>query len=192
MYMARWASWNTVDPLWPMECAYGYINGSPVSLSDPSGNGSNFGPCTVYSCSEHKFPNWIASHKFSCVRGPNGGCSGGMYPVRERPFDFGKIGNRNEKRPPDPKDNPNKVTCVVLSTDCTIASAVCEAIRRDVNNPPFYSILAPLPPFTENCYIYPVSVLCEACTYLPILSQKYWLCKAQCSWARLIVPLPFT
>jgi RHS repeat-associated protein len=29
--------WSTVDPLWPGECAYGYVGGSPTSFVDPQG-----------------------------------------------------------------------------------------------------------------------------------------------------------
>ncbi|ARU41493.1 hypothetical protein CCB80_10250 [Armatimonadetes bacterium Uphvl-Ar1] len=39
---ARWyssvsGSWGSVDPIWPMEPAYGYVNGNPAMKADPSG-----------------------------------------------------------------------------------------------------------------------------------------------------------
>src|SRR5690606_6630825 len=33
-YLASVASWMRVDPLWPRERAYGYVNGHPVSNAD--------------------------------------------------------------------------------------------------------------------------------------------------------------
>ncbi len=43
---ARWYSsvsgqWGSVDPLWPRESAYGYVDGKPVQEADPTGYGSN-------------------------------------------------------------------------------------------------------------------------------------------------------
>ncbi len=39
---ARWCSsvsgqWGSVDPIWPMESAYGYVGGNPTNWADPSG-----------------------------------------------------------------------------------------------------------------------------------------------------------
>jgi RHS repeat-associated protein len=36
-YGTEQGQWTTVDPLWPKESAYGYVNGNPVSLVDPEG-----------------------------------------------------------------------------------------------------------------------------------------------------------
>jgi RHS repeat-associated protein len=38
-YSATAGSWSTVDPLWPDESAYGYVNGRSVSIPDSSGEG---------------------------------------------------------------------------------------------------------------------------------------------------------
>ncbi len=37
-YGSRQGQWTTVDPIWPKERAYGYVNGNPMSRVDPSGN----------------------------------------------------------------------------------------------------------------------------------------------------------
>jgi len=37
------ARWHTLDPLWPLEAAYAYVVGSPVTLVDPSGLNATFG-----------------------------------------------------------------------------------------------------------------------------------------------------
>lgn len=36
-YLAKYARWLTVDPLWPDESPYGYAEGSPTLLTDPFG-----------------------------------------------------------------------------------------------------------------------------------------------------------
>ncbi|MEY4881324.1 MAG: hypothetical protein RLZ87_753, partial [Armatimonadota bacterium] len=183
--------WSTVDPLWPRDASYGYVRGRTTKLKDPTGLGSNFGPCTVYRCSEHSmFGTPIASHKFICVRGPHGGCSGGIYPTGG-PFGGGYIDNLNAKCPPDDKDNPNNVTCEILSTDCDIAREVCAQIRRDIKNPPpYWFIPIPVPGQGENCFSYPAKVLCKACDNLPLFSVEYFLCQYQCSLATATGGLP--
>ncbi len=59
-YRPGLARWQTVDPLWPDESAYGYANASPVYLRDPSGqacsdpcadDGSPVGGCIALFCS---------------------------------------------------------------------------------------------------------------------------------------------
>ncbi|MFM9874485.1 MAG: RHS repeat domain-containing protein [Fimbriimonadaceae bacterium] len=45
---ARWYSnvsgqWGSVDPIWPMEPAYGYVRGNPAMVVDPSGNTPQIG-----------------------------------------------------------------------------------------------------------------------------------------------------
>jgi RHS repeat-associated protein len=37
VYRQTLGRWMTVDPLWPSESAYGYVNGRPLDWSDPSG-----------------------------------------------------------------------------------------------------------------------------------------------------------
>jgi RHS repeat-associated protein len=47
-YRPSLTRWQTVDPLWPDESAYGYVNGLPVFTNDPSGakpSGCNFENC---------------------------------------------------------------------------------------------------------------------------------------------------
>ncbi len=42
-YRADLSRWNTLDPLWPDESAYGYVNNGPVDQNDPSGRQSRRG-----------------------------------------------------------------------------------------------------------------------------------------------------
>ena len=50
-YGTQEGSWTTVDPLWPGEAAYGYVNGNPTNWSDPIGLG----------CSPVCYPNLVVS-----------------------------------------------------------------------------------------------------------------------------------
>ncbi len=59
-YASQQGLWNTVDPLWPKEAAYGYANESPVSLIDPSGRGCIFcnfvklNPSNPFGCEKYE------------------------------------------------------------------------------------------------------------------------------------------
>src|SRR4029077_20790282 len=95
-FRADLARWLTVDPLWPLMPAYEYCGSAPTACNDGSGQngrssrlqlqdeGSNYGSCAVFYCSEHSGIFSIfgpPSHQYTCVRGPHGGCSGGLYPI---------------------------------------------------------------------------------------------------------------
>jgi RHS repeat-associated protein len=55
-YLSATARWLTVDPLWPFESAYGYVDGMPLAWVDPSGM--------------NKFPDWIKNYYRGRTFGP--------------------------------------------------------------------------------------------------------------------------
>lgn len=61
-YSSEKARWTTVDPLWPLENAYGYVRATPTTQTDPTGLSPCFGdpssklscPATHDACTKHK------------------------------------------------------------------------------------------------------------------------------------------
>jgi len=60
IYSTSFGRWTTADPLWPTELPFGYVAGSPVRRSDPSGLGGSDpgGPGSPYTSGN----NWVTSY----------------------------------------------------------------------------------------------------------------------------------
>jgi len=166
--------WLTVDPLWPHEVAYQYVDLDPVIYSDSFGNapqarrkvpqdGGGFGSCAVYVCSENTGPMpAFPGHKEVCVTSPDGGCSGGLYPDGNPAFSLGKVdsGGNNCKSGSQPirTDPKHTVTCVLVLSGCQAARAACDCIKNFRSAPPFY-MGTPLIGGTQNCYTFTHTVI---------------------------------
>jgi RHS repeat-associated protein len=112
-YRSSLTRWQTVDPLWPNECAYAYVGGRAVFRTDPSGKGD----CNVYLCFNSP-GGWL--HSFICATLPSGTvCSGGMY--HTGPGDLYGV------YPPEP-DWGGWPKCVLLSNSCCSANVMCGCI----------------------------------------------------------------
>ena len=163
IYIPSLGRWLTADPLWPREDAYGYAALRPVMVQDASGRaplrqGSNYGKCAVYKCSELAWDGgiggWIPTHMYLCVTGPNGGCAGGLYP-KGGPWGLGDLGNQGA---PCGSHSGIKVNCIPLSVgDCQLAAAVCACLKGPV---PHY--LFPI----STCYTFPNFIIGCACDKL--------------------------
>lgn len=139
----RFWSWDPV----PSNSFYNYVDNQVTFATDASG--IDKGECDVFLCTE-RGPGNVVYHRYICVRGPHGGCSGGLYPKDEKkkgvPKVVGKgsVGDLNQscssRREGDLfVDCSNKLTNrVSKDTRCAIAAAVCECIRLAVKNPPNY------------------------------------------------------
>ena len=147
------------------EHPYAYALTNPVTYVDPDGNkpirgsgmGENFGECAVYICEEKKLPGSIPSHKYICVSGPGGGCSGGLYPDGQV-IGPGVIDNRNESC--KSRREPYRVDCTKVASGCDIASRVCSCVKDSFSNPGAY--VFPV----RTCYTYPREMIWCACKAL--------------------------
>lgn len=58
-YASARGSWTSVDPTWPFEAAYAYVEGRFVTMVDPTG----FAPCPANGCDPKKDPcGWARKH----------------------------------------------------------------------------------------------------------------------------------
>jgi hypothetical protein len=171
-------SWTTPEPSSLEEPIYAYCNGSPIANYDAdglkpvgpagSGQGSNFGKCAVYSCNQYSgifHDSLIPSHRYTCVSGPSGGCSGGLYgqalPGRGRVENLDYSCSSSD-------DGVSRVVCTQISSgDCGIASNICACNKDFVSNPPLY--IFPV----QACYSYPRSLFDCACNKLTGVAQKH-------------------
>lgn len=64
-YRPTLGRWQSVDPLWPQEEAYGYVNDDPVGLSDPSGLQVYGGWCGPQS---NDGPEWCIDEIDQCCK----------------------------------------------------------------------------------------------------------------------------
>ena len=155
------------------EHPYAYAMNNPVTYTDPSGNkpqksdgmGNNFGECAVYICEEKTLPGifgGIPSHKYICVTGPGGGCSGGLYPAGAG-VSPGKIDNRNESC--KSRTEPFRVDCEKIAVGCDIAANVCACVKNSFSNPGWY--VFPV----RTCYTYPRDMIRCACHALPLRTR---------------------
>jgi RHS repeat-associated protein len=48
--LTKLARWQTVDPLWPEEMAYGYVGSKPIAVVDVTGMGKLFDACLAALC----------------------------------------------------------------------------------------------------------------------------------------------
>ncbi|MBS1720659.1 MAG: hypothetical protein JST35_09460 [Armatimonadetes bacterium] len=152
------------------EHPYGYAMSNPVTYSDRSGNqpmksngmGRNFGDCAVYLCDEKTLPGilgGIVSHRYICVTGPGGGCSGGLYPSSGA-ISRGDVQNRDASC--ISRSDPYRVDCTRIAVGCGIASKICACVKDSFTNPGWY--IFPI----QTCYTYPQSIIRCACSSLPI------------------------
>lgn len=158
------------------EHPYQYALDNPSTYVDPSGSrptmitppvrkggispmGQNYGSCAVYICSEHTidWAPWIPSHKYICVTGPFGGCSGGLYPKYGNPFDEGQILPPGTARTCPQGVPANNVTCDLLTTDCEAAVNTCACLKASMGHPGHY--VFPI----RTCYSYPAEIYNCAC-----------------------------
>jgi RHS repeat-associated protein len=155
------ARWQTVDPLWPQEMAYGYVGGSPLFNVDPSGKGT--GSCAVYYC---RVNSSRLKHAFTCVDGPNGGCSGGLSPGM-----FGGPGDKFYEK----CSSITGVTCTRYSTDCKVAQATCAALKSDPGTDQEYWL-------DGFCWGFAKRKICDGCKPYPAGSAEYknCVCNAPC------------
>jgi RHS repeat-associated protein len=163
-YSATAGSWSTVDPLWPDESAYGYVNGRVSLVIDVKGNRpqkqKDIRPkpgkqnCVVKVCSLYGWNNEWVTHQYVCsVTFGGRTCSGGLYPgpkvgdadklCRDHSGDTtddssnkGGIGVH-----PTPGGNPKPfpIKCDTITYDCDAASAVCLCIEKLRKDPPGYT-----------------------------------------------------
>lgn len=122
LYM-RLGRWMQNDPLWPSESSFGYVGGSPVVATDPSGVEPVLRKtgCAIYVC-EHGGISW--HHRYVCVEGPGNGCSGGSHPNSDPDDKYGgKPGDCNKKK-------PRGYTCTLESRDCDQAAKACQCIKK--------------------------------------------------------------
>jgi len=177
-YRPNLTRWQTVDPLWPQQKAYMYATGDPVSDADPTGfgptsvMGGHVGSCRVMVCRLYGFSgigSWTPTHKFVCVTGPYGGCSGGLYPPDPPTDPWGGPGEVQSDTDWCTKGADGhrayagepSISCDIISTDCTFASDVCECLRWYQRHPPEY--IFPV----ATCYTFPTrNVLPCACSKL--------------------------
>ena len=142
--------WMTVDPLWPGEAAYGYADGRPSEQSDPLGLmpcRTTNGACGVFICDMFDLGPLFPSHTYMCVKGPHGGCAGGIS----------MWGHEDETQCCESGPSGNGITvCRKIATDCDLASIVCECIREGRSIPTGYWI-------TGLCWNYPGRLLFCAC-----------------------------
>jgi len=167
--MAKTSQWLTQDPLWPSELGFVVVLSNPTSQTDPSGEatrprrpigitGGGSGPCVVYVCYENTGPvSSIPGHESICVTGPNGGCSGGLYPTGNPVSSPGEVlPNRYPCRSgwnPTKRGGTEKVKCVPVATDCESAIEACKCIKEFSENPPTYTL------GYNNCYRFASAVV---------------------------------
>ncbi len=187
-YRPDLSRWLTVDPLWPDEASYMYVNDGPNLTFDRNGKGSsdvmggNFGNCSVRICSLYGFAGGpglvgtlkniivgqVPTHRFLCVTGPHGGCQGGLYPGKRPNSDRWTNGwapGHVESDKWNPCGGRNSagdlVGCKIVSTDCNLASFACECLRTAASRHPLYFF--PI----NTCYSFPYDVVSCACDKLP-------------------------
>jgi RHS repeat-associated protein len=165
------ARWQSVDPLWPRQRPYSYADCNPVSMTDPMGRQARNAPsnsgmgnntsedCGVYVCSEHTMTwpllGWVPTHKYVCVTGPHGGCSGDLGPGANGQS---QVGNPGRYCPDDPNYN---TTCVKILSGCNLASAACECVKYSIKGGGPYP--GPYVPGGRSCYDYPYEIARCAC-----------------------------
>jgi RHS repeat-associated protein len=170
VYRADLGRWTTVDPLWPGESAYGYAGGNPASRVDPTGTqvappGGGFGGCAVYVCYEETSPfSHIPGHESVCATGPNGGCSGGYYPIGNSYLGPGAVVPNSYPCAPgrhrrgDGRGGTFIVNCVKVASGCAKAARACECVKAHRGG--YYSAAGGwLVPLTNNCYTWATSVV---------------------------------
>jgi RHS repeat-associated protein len=169
-YRPSLTRWQTVDPLWPGESAYGYVLNNPVTMIDYSGqkpSNGRVGKCAIYLCKQY---GWglgkPATHVYLCVTGPNGGCAGGLYPDdrgKDNPIGGpGRVRDDEKSCESHAANDPNgpgfAVHCEEASNRvpedvrCELAAAMCECLRKMRKNPPRYSDVF------NVCYSFPRKV----------------------------------
>jgi RHS repeat-associated protein len=169
---ASWLSAVTARRQLQGEAAYGYARNDPLRFMDPDGGkpvvfpggieqmSNNFGECAVYICAEYTFGGIISgipTHKYICVTGPYGGCSGGLYPAGSgwgSGWGGGKIGNRDKPCSGDPATNDS---CQKIITGCDAAIGACACVKQSYSKPGDY--IFPL----RTCYTYPWEMAECAC-----------------------------
>lgn len=153
--------WTTVDPLWPWQSAYAYVESSPTSRVDPSGYTPSIDnsqihvarhKCKVYHC---KF-NGGFRHEFMCTEGLGGGkdCSGGVWPG----WNPCKAAARGDSSYGgdclfDQGPGEDQYKCTVISTDCGEAAAMCSEGAKSMPN--YYTV--------GFCYGYCSKLTCAMC-----------------------------
>jgi RHS repeat-associated protein len=159
---------------------YSYAGQAPHTLIDPSG--ADVGRCDVILCSKRTLRGNVTIHRFVCVRGPNGGCAGGLYPGSSQKtggdsmIGPGTIGDTNEpcrsgRRNGVYYDCGNVLTNRTPDdTKCKIAAAICECMRLAIKSPPRYDFPV------STCYTFHQTLIECACKRLSGDA------KADCMW----------
>ena len=144
-YFAGLARWASVDPLWPVQGAYGYVGARPASAADPSGMMVVVGvlPCNPADCSAAGnacvlsvcFRNGVptpgpacdaaaSAHYDSCGK-PGGprppGPPGSWWPNPFPPPGGGGVFPPNPNPNPCPPSGPPRPSC----QDCRIGFQLC-------------------------------------------------------------------
>jgi len=170
-YSSLQGMWSTVDPVYPSEKAYGYVENKVTVGVDSSGMAPR-DTCIVYKCtirSEKLF------HEFACVDGPNGGCSGELFPSffgGHKYNNYGKggqtIGNDGKLRNVRCTDIDNADCKVVKRGDCNYAASVCEELKKPADDWNYFG--------GSFCDGYVRSRLCAGCKVYAPYSQALLQC----------------
>jgi hypothetical protein len=153
------AGWTTIDPLWPSEMPYGYVNGRVPGGVDPSGMKAE-PQCFVRRCDIYGWGRkWysLPTHTFVCGHSPRKWCFGGLPHNRGYESKYGCKSKTFEGM---------EIKCTDLTTDCGDAAYACNCIRGELReNPPGYETPWNDPGTTELhvCYHFDLDVKKCAC-----------------------------
>ncbi|ARU39813.1 hypothetical protein CCB80_01105 [Armatimonadetes bacterium Uphvl-Ar1] len=154
-YAAILGNWTSVDPLWPSEMAYGYVENRVMTGVDywgmrnsVKGKVQKNNGCQVYYCT---ILTGKLFHSFACVDGPNGGCAGEIFPS----FWGGHVYNAYGKPQMRCKEIPGASCELKSSGDCTYAARVCFELKKPKTDVNYWG--------EGMCHFYAVGALCDAC-----------------------------
>ncbi|MBL8068348.1 MAG: hypothetical protein JNM28_07845 [Armatimonadetes bacterium] len=184
----RWLSalsgnWGAVDPLWPGQKPYQYVEGRVTNAVDPSGtapSAKQHGKCKITTCVRHGFGgNIIATHALFCIQtaNPNKSCDSDIYPDHV-------YATVNNNRGCDDwacamKADPG-TTCSSEQLDCSVASMACNCIgdwASHIREPNYFA--------GGTCYGHGRTIIRCACEKLRVASIAMWL-DADC---RIFTPI---
>ncbi len=166
--------WTTVDPIWPLQPAFSYVENSPTSHVDPSGFATLAGGsknhveqqrCIVYHC---KF-NGGFRHEFMCTMGLGKGkdCSGGVWPGWN-PCKSAAKGDSSYGGDCLFNQGPgeDQYRCKVVSTNCGEAASLCAGAAKPMPN--YYGV--------GFCYGYCSKLTCAMCNAYRFRSAERGAC----------------
>lgn len=172
-YSKHDGAWTSVDPLWPDEMAYGYVEGRVMTGVDywgmqrkgepsqsrgskpkPKGFRQTNGECGVFICDQFGWSNGIVTHRYICVKDANNGCAGGLMGRPTRIEDENNSCESND-------DSGFPIKCKKISTNCNLSTAVCDCLY-------YYKQEVPLYGWGHFCWHFPDTVLGCACDVLAL------------------------